>query len=128
MMVESATQSDPDPQSVKPRIVVTGANGRRHLIEEYPLKAGEFLVEVTDRVLEERAYLVAPIDPDAEVVAKFMPVLRKALFADGAELRLKTIYKVKKLRGIERCLEPRTGKIIDTRMLSLFVIKRGPPA
>lgn len=113
---------------MKPRIVVKGANGRRRLIEDYPLQPGEFLVEVTDRILEERSYLVAPVDPGAEVVATFTPMLRKALFADGAELRLKTIYKVKKLRGIERCLQPKSGEIIDTRVLSLFVIKRGPPA
>jgi hypothetical protein len=128
VMVESTQQRDPEPDVAKPRVVVKGANGRRQLIEDYPLGPGEFLVEVTDRVLEERAYLVAPNDPEAEVVAKFTPMLRKALFADGAELRLKTIYKVKKLRGIERCLEPKTGKILDTRVLSLFVIKRGPPA
>lgn len=127
-MVQPAQQSDPVPSKVKARIVVKGANGRRHLIEEYPLAPGEFLVEVTDRILEHRACLVTPNDPDAEIVASFPPMLRKALFADGAEMRLKTIYKVKKLRAVERSLEPKTGNVLDSRVLSLFVIKRGPPS
>jgi hypothetical protein len=128
-MVPTARSTGPDAADttvVKPRVLVKGANGRRQLIDEFPLAPGEYLVEVTDRITEERAYLVAPVDPQAEVVARFIPQLRKALFADGAELRLKTIYRVRQLRGLERCIEARTGDELDSRVLSLFVIKRGP--
>lgn len=130
-MVHTARATDPnalDAFIAKPRVLVKGANGRRQLIDEFPLGPGEFLVEVTDRITEERAYLVAPVDPQAEVVARFIPQLRKALFADGAELRLKTIYRVQQLRGLERCIEARSGEELDSRVLSLFVIKRGPAA
>ena len=115
-----------DTLMVKPRVVVTGAAGRRHLIEGFPLAAGEFLVEVTDRITPDQAYLVQPVDAAAEVVGKFVPVLRKALFSDGAELRMKSIYKVRELKGIERSLDARTGDTLETRLLNLFVIKRGP--
>lgn len=122
-MVPSST-GDTDVNALKPRVVVKGATGRRHLIENYPLAKGEYLVEVTDRITEHNAFLVQPTDPRAEVVGKFVPVLRKALFSDGAELRIKTIYRVRELKGIERTLDAKSGHVIESRMLNLFVIKR----
>ena len=126
-MVTQAMRGDAT-DSIRARIVVKGANGRRHLIEEYPLAAGEFLVEVTDRLTDQHAFLVQPVDGHAEVVGKFVPVLRKALFSDGAELRLKTIYKVHELKGVERTVDQKTGDVLETRILNLFVIKRGDAA
>jgi hypothetical protein len=119
-----SSRGDANELNVKPRVVVKGATGRRHLIENYALEKGEYLVEVTDRITEHNAFLVQPTDPRAEVVGKFVPVLRKALFSDGAELRIKTIYKVRELKGIERTLDGKTGRVIESRMLNLFVIKR----
>ena len=123
-MVPSAHGDTDKMDTPKPRVVVKGATGRRHLIENYPLVQGEYLVEVTDRITEHNAFLVQPTDPHAEVVGKFVPVLRKALFSDGAELRIKTIYKVRGLKGIERTLDGKTGQVIESRLLNLFVIKR----
>lgn len=125
-MVAPAAPGTEEPLVVKPRVVVTGATGRRALIEDYPLAAGEYLVEVTDRITDNHAYLVQPVDSRAEVVGKFIPVLRKALFADGAELRMKAIYKVHELKGIERTIDSKSGDTIESRVLNLFVIKRGP--
>lgn len=110
---------------MKARLVVKSVAARRRLIEEYGLDHGEYLVEVTDRITDHGAYLVQPIDDSAEVVARFVPVLRKALFEDGAELRLKTIYKVRQLRGIERTVASPSGDVVESRPLNLFVIKRG---
>lgn len=124
MVAPSASGSE-EPLFVKPRVVVTGASGRRSLIEDYPLAAGEYLVEVTDRITDQYAYLVQPVDSAAEVVGKFIPMLRKALFSDGAELRMKAIYKVRELKGIERTVDAKTGNSVESRTLNLFVIKRG---
>lgn len=110
---------------MKARLVVKSVAARRRLIEEYGLEPGEYLVEVTDRITETGAFLVQPVDQGAEVVARFPPVLRKALFEEGAELRMKTIYKVHELRGIERTVAAPSGDVVETRPLNLFVIKRG---
>lgn len=115
--------------NVRPPIVILkGARGRKKFLDDYPLEAGEFLVEVSDRQLEKRSYFVVPMCEDATIVAKMPTIVRKALFAEGCEVRFKTIYKVRKLRGLERCVMLETGEVIDTRVLSLFVVKRGAVA
>lgn len=126
-MVHSSPSGSTGDNTVKARVVVKSSTARKKLIEEVPLDDGEFLVEVTDRITENGASFVQPVDPSAEVVARFLPELRKALFEEGAEMRFKTIYKVRELRGIERTLKAPSGDVVDTRPLNLFVIKRHNP-
>lgn len=124
-MTQMAPRGDAPGGTRPPTLILKGAQGRRQFIEDYPLEKGEFLVEVNDRYMKERAFLVSPVCPEAVVVARFLPMVRGAMFADGSETRLKTIYKVKVLRGLERCVDLESGEEKEQRMLSLFVVKRG---
>lgn len=113
-----------------PTLVYPSTRARRAIIENYPLPPGHCLVEVTQTWITDTATQTTTqrgIDrpSDSTVIAKAPIILRKALFSDGAETRVKEIWDVTQLRTIERetFVSP-AGTTQTTRPINLFVVKR----